>query len=71
MFEYHINGTPIDKVDTFKDLGIYFQSNVSWNIQVKTITAKAYRMMGLMKRTVGFHAPLKVKLQLYTTYTCT
>lgn len=67
VFEYHINGTPIDKVDTFKDLGIYIQSNVSWNIQVKTITAKAYRMMGLIKRTVGFHAPLKVKLQLYTT----
>ena len=66
-FDYHINGIPVEKIDSFKDLGIHIQTSMSWNNHIDIITAKANRMMGLIKRTVGFHAPVKVKLQLYTT----
>jgi hypothetical protein len=67
IFNYHINGEPIERVYEFKDLGILIRSDLSWNNHIKSIISKAKRMMGLIKRTVGYRAPQNVKLQLYTS----
>jgi hypothetical protein len=67
VFDYHMNGEPIERVSEFKDLGVTILDDLSWNNHVNNIVSKANRMMGLIKRTVGYHAPVKVKLQLYTT----
>ena len=67
VFKYHINGELIERVNEFKDLGVVVQNNLSWNSHINTTVAKANRMMGLIKRTVGYEAPKNVKLQLYTS----
>ena len=67
VFDYHINGILVERVSEFNDLGILIQNNLSWNSHVKKTVAKARKMLGLIRRTVGYKAPQSVKLQLYTT----
>ena len=49
--EYNIEGQPLESVDMYKDLGLFTTSNLSWNQHVDKITAKANRVLGLVKRT--------------------
>ena len=49
--EYNIEGQPLESVDVYKDLGLFTTSNLSWNQHVDKITAKANRVLGLVKRT--------------------
>ena len=49
--EYKIEGQPSKSVNEYKDLGLFTASNLSWNQHVDKITAKANRVLGLVKRT--------------------
>ena len=49
--QYTINGTCISKVDKIKDLGIILASNMNWDYHYKKITGKAYKLLGLLRRT--------------------
>lgn len=62
---YMLNGVILEHVDSFKDLGVTVSSNLNWNTHVNNIIAKANRVNGLIKRTVGYHAPTNVTLNLY------
>ena len=48
---YNIEGQPLECVNVYKDLGLFTASNLSWNQHVDRITAKANRVLGLVKRT--------------------
>jgi hypothetical protein len=65
IFDYTINGKSLERVHTFRDLGILIEENLSWNSHINNIISTANRVMGLIKRTVGNRAPVNVKLQLY------
>ena len=47
----HMNDTVLEEVKEFKDLGILTDCSLSWNSHTDMITAKANRMLGLIKRT--------------------
>ena len=49
--DYHINGQSLDSVNIYKDLGLLTSSNLSWNSHIDSITARANRGLGLVKRT--------------------
>ena len=49
--DYHINGQSSDSVHIYKDLGLLTSSNLSWNSHIDSITARANRVLGLVKRT--------------------
>ena len=49
--EDSIEGQPLESVNVYKDLGLFTPSNLSWNQHVDKITAKASRVLGLVKRT--------------------
>ena len=53
---YHLNGVPIASREDCKDLGITFSSNLSWSQHYAAITAKAYRQLGLIRRTFSSSA---------------
>ena len=38
-------------INVYKDLALFTASNLSWNQHVDKITAKANRVLGLVKRT--------------------
>ena len=49
--EYNNEGQPLESVAVYKDLGLLTTSNLSWNKHVDKITARANRVLGLIKRT--------------------
>ena len=52
------NDKPIERVSSFKLLGVTFSEDLSWNNHVKNITAKAYgtlKSLSLIKRYLPYH----------------
>ena len=47
----HLSDTVVEEVKEYKDLGILTNNGLSWNSHIDMITAKANRMLGLIKRT--------------------
>lgn len=67
-FNYNINGYTLNRVQTIKDLGVTFDSKLSFKTHIETITKKAYRMLGFISRSLNqFKQPQTYKI-LYFTY---
>ena len=71
-FQYHLNNIQLESVKEFNDLGLLINSSLTWINHIATKISKAkhqakHSMLGRIKRTVGFNAPYRVKLHLYTT----
>jgi hypothetical protein len=66
-FIYNINGTPLEKLDTIKDLGILVQDNLMWDAHIRGIVSKANQVLYFIKRAIGYHAPVKARTTLYTS----
>ena len=64
-FTYIMDTVELEIVETFKDLGILISSDLSWGAQTDEVVSKCNRLMGMVKRTVGYSAPPNVTLTLY------
>ena len=62
---YTLNGSHLEHVGTFKDLGVIVDTKLSWRPHIDYIVKKANRVCGMVKRSVGYNAPSNAKLQLY------
>ncbi len=67
IFNYSINDTLLEHVNSFNDLGIIVDKNLKWDNYIKSKVSKANSMLGLVKRTLGFRAPIKAKKLLYNS----
>jgi len=67
VFTYNINGAPLENVGTFKDLGVVVNTSLTWGPHIESIICKTKKVCGMIKRSVGYNAPVNVKLQLYKT----
>ena len=64
--EYNINSKTISKVVKIKDLGIILSSNLNWDYHYKNITGRAYKFLGLLRRTFTTDSILaKKRLYIY------
>ena len=61
---YSVNGKPIKQFLQHKDLGIIFSSNLNWTNHYQSITAKAYKILGLIRQTFKTNC-IEAKKQLY------
>ena len=50
-FAYHLGSTNLHHVQEEKDLGVIMTGNLSWNSHVHSITSKANKLLGLLRRT--------------------
>ena len=66
-FTYTINYRPVRRVQSMKDPGISVTSDLSWNSHINALVSKCNRMMGMIKRSVGYKAPINVISYLYST----
>ena len=64
-FDYFMNNTRLSSVKSIKDLGIEISSKLDWNTHINNVVKKCNRKLGLIKRTVGFNAPVNVTKALY------
>ena len=56
--EYFIEGQPLESVSVHKDLGLFTASDLSWNQHIDKITARANRVLGLVKELVEISSTL-------------
>ena len=61
---YTVNGNPIKQLLQHKDLGVIFSYNFNWTDHYKTITTKAYQILGLIRCTFRVNC-IEAKKQLY------
>ncbi|XP_028417146.1 uncharacterized protein LOC114541420 [Dendronephthya gigantea] len=76
-FPYQLGSTTLSHVEKEKDLGVTMTWNLSWDSHIYEITAKANKLLGLLKRTCPFLTDVSVRRTLYLslvksnlTYAC-
>ena len=57
----------ISSLKSIKHLGIDISSKLDWNTHINNVVKKCNRKLGLIKRTVGFNAPVNVTKALRLT----
>lgn len=62
---YFMNSSPIQAVESCKDLGVIVSSDLSWSLQQNNVISKAYRQLGLIRRTFSKSVSVKAKKLLY------
>ena len=62
---YAIGTSLITKVESHKDLGIILSSSLIWDAHYNQIIAKAYSILGLLRRTFSLQNHTRSKKQLY------
>ena len=62
---YSINSYEIQSDSQHKDLGVIVSSNLSWSNHIHYITTKAYKILGLLRRSFRNCSPLLSKKLLY------
>ena len=66
LAQYQLGGQPLHSKSSLRYLGIYINSHLKWNDQVRFATAKASRILNLLRHSL-YTCPLSVKA---TAYTC-
>ena len=64
---YFFNGDKIPSLNQCRDLGVIFSSNLSWSHHHDMILAKAYKQLGLIRRTFSSSMSVRAKKILYLT----
>ena len=63
-FDYTLYGTTVTGVSEEKDLGVILTGTLSWDSHIHTITAKANKLLGLLKRTRPLLTDVSVRRSL-------
>ena len=63
---YTMGGQALALVKTTPYLGVLISSDLKWNVHIDSITAKARRILGMLRRNLQ-RAPQKVKAKAYQT----
>ena len=64
-YNYHLDPSSLLRVGKEKDLGVIVTNNLVWNTHIDMITAKANKMLGLLKRTCPLLTRTKFRRSLY------
>ena len=65
--QYTINGLPIVCCNQHKDLGIVMSPDLNWESHITFISSKAYKKLGLLRRTFSSAVSIWAKRSLYLT----
>ena len=65
--KYIMNDVTLSTVNEVKYLGIFLAAILSWDKQIRYITANPGKLTGLIQRTVGHSVPENVLQQLYSS----
>ena len=68
QFNYQVNDVNLEKVNVIKDLGVYFDREMSFNDHIDYITNKALKMLGFLKRTLRDFNDIGCFKALYFSY---
>ena len=66
-FTYSLNNCSIRTKSSHSDVGILLTNTLSWSLHISNILSKAYRSLGLIRRTVPYCSTISLKKSLYLT----
>ena len=66
-FDYSLNGEVLELVNPIKDLGIVYEYNFEFNMHFDSITSKAFRLLGFVKRATKDFKNINSIVCLYKT----
>ena len=67
-YVYLLDHNVLERVESINDLGVTVSSNLSWSKNIKSISAQANSLLGMIRRSISFVAPSPVKFQLYVSH---
>ena len=67
---YRIDNCEVSKKVSHRDLGIIFSANMSWSCHYEHIVSKAYRALGLLRRSFKCSNSITTKKALYLAIYC-
>lgn len=65
-FSYLIDSTLVSQASSYKYLGVHLKHNLSWDMHINTITAKASRSLGYLRRNL-WNSPSSLRQLTYET----
>jgi hypothetical protein len=65
VFNYKINNIIINRVDSIRDLGVLFSSNLSFTSNINIVINKAFKMLGFILRNTKEFKNIQVLKTLY------
>ena len=68
VFQYHLGESPLNYVDSEKDLGIIVSTNLNFDIQCENLLSQASQQFGLVKRTCHFVKDVRRRRVLYLSF---
>ena len=66
-YDYHLGQADLQRVNGEKDLGVIITSKLTWETQVLMVSARANKLLGLLRRTCPILTDVKVRRSLYLT----
>lgn len=67
-FNYNINGCALNKVKSIRDLGVVFDSKLSFEPHVSVVVNSACRMLGFISRSLNKFKKIETYTKLYSSY---
>lgn len=67
-FNYNINGQSLDRINSIKDLGVIFDSKLSFENHTQNTISKACRMLGFISRSLNKFKKIDTYKTLFNTY---
>lgn len=68
QFLYKLNNTALPTISSCKDLGVIFDTKLSFDLHYKNITSRAYKILGFISRSLNKFRQLSTYKTLYNTY---
>ena len=63
-----VNDSPMERVNSYKYLGVWLNSSLTWSMHVTSICKKARQQIGILYRRFYGHSNSATLLQLYLSY---
>ena len=64
---FTMDSKPIATAECVKDLGVLVAQDLSWDSHYKLISGKAYKMLGLIRRSFSVSCPISARRKLYNS----
>ena len=64
-YDYHLGHVDLQRVNEEKDLGVMITSKLTWETPVLMVSARANKLLGLLRRTCPMLTDVKVRRSLY------
>uniref|UniRef100_A0A1Y1N254 Reverse transcriptase domain-containing protein n=2 Tax=Photinus pyralis TaxID=7054 RepID=A0A1Y1N254_PHOPY len=68
LFDYKMNGKVLLRVTSVKDLGVFFNTNLNFNLHIEYLTNECYKLLGFVIRNTLNFTNIQTMITLYNAF---